>query len=310
MIVAHGHPELSPGGAEVAAYLLFRGLRQVAGIEAHFLAWVPAAGPQRPSGQITGFAGRPDETVIATSEFNSFLLSQPSAGVLAEFSRLLARIDPDVVHFHHYTNLGIEFITAARRYKPKIYLVVTLHEYLAICHHYGTMVKTDSFALCEAAGDKACAACFPGIAANDFARRRQHIQAHFAAADLFIAPSEFLRRRYTDWGISVSRIIALANGIEPVRPPRARRRAAGEGPAAFGFFGQIHPFKGLLELLTAFDQLDRLCPERSTAIRLTIHGAYLERNRPDYIAAFHRLLAKTAPGYISRAPTRGGTYIA
>ncbi len=224
LIVAHGHPEQSPGGAEVAAYLLFRGVRQAAGIEAHFLAWVPAAGPQRPSGQITGFAGRPDETVIATSEFNSFLLSQPSAGVLAEFSRLLTRIDPDVVHFHHYTNLGIEFITAARRYKPKIYLVVTLHEYLAICHH-----------------------------------------------------------------------IALANGIDPVRSPRRRRRAAGEGPAAFGFFGQIHPFKGLLELLATFDHLDRLCPERSTAIRLTIHGAYLERNRPDYIAAFHRSAISKSP---------------
>ena len=40
LIVAHGHPELSPGGAEVAAYLLFQGLRRVAGIEAHFLAWM------------------------------------------------------------------------------------------------------------------------------------------------------------------------------------------------------------------------------------------------------------------------------
>jgi glycosyltransferase involved in cell wall biosynthesis len=294
LIVAHGHPELTPGGAEVAAYLLFRGLRQVAGIEAHFLAWAAGAGRERPSGQITGFAGRPDETIIATSEFNSFLLSQPSAAVLAEFALLLARIDPDVVHFHHYTNLGIEFITAARRYKPEIYLVVTLHEYLAICHNYGTMVKTAGFALCEAADDEACAACFPSIAAGDFARRRQYIQAHFAAADRFIAPSEFLRRRYTEWGIPASRIIAVAHGVDPVRPPRPRRRAAGERRAAFGFFGQIHPFKGLLELLTAFDHLDRLCPVESKAIRLTIHGAYLERNRPDYIASFRRLLAKNA----------------
>jgi glycosyltransferase involved in cell wall biosynthesis len=293
LIVAHGHPELSPGGAEVAAYLLFRGLRQVAGIEAHFLAWA-AAGSGRPSGQITGFAGRPDETIIATGEFNSFLLSQPSAAVLAEFALFLARIDPDIVHFHHYTNLGIEFITAARRYKPEIYLVVTLHEYLAICHHYGTMVKTTGFALCEAAADSACAACFPDIATSDFARRRQYIQAHFAAADRFIAPSEFLRCRYIQWGIGASRIIAVANGTDPVRQPRPRRRAAGEGRGAFGFFGQIHPFKGLLELLTALDHLGRLWPERSNAIRLTIHAAHLERNPPDFVAAFHRLLAKTA----------------
>jgi glycosyltransferase involved in cell wall biosynthesis len=291
LIVAHGHPELSPGGAEIAAYLLFRGLQKVAGIEAHFLAWAAAAGP---SGQVAGFAGRSHETILATSDFDSFLLSQPSAAVLAEFALLLARIDPDVVHFHHYTNLGVEFITVARRHKPEIYLVVTLHEYLAICHHYGTMVKTAGFGLCEAAGDAACAACFPGISASDFARRRQYVQAHFAAADRFIAPSEFLRRRYTEWGIPASRIIAVANGIDPVRPPCPRRRTAAEARAAFGFFGQIHPFKGLLELLTAFDYLDRLCPQGSKTIRLTIHGAHLERNSADYIAAFHRLLAKTA----------------
>jgi hypothetical protein len=27
LIVAHGHPQLNPGGGEFAAYLLFRGLR-------------------------------------------------------------------------------------------------------------------------------------------------------------------------------------------------------------------------------------------------------------------------------------------
>jgi hypothetical protein len=153
LIVAHGHPELCPGGAEVAAYLLFRGLRRRTGIEAHFLAWAADIGLERSNGSLSGFAGRPNETVILTKEFNSFLLSQPSAAVITEFSLLLARIDPDVVHFHHYTNLGVEFITAVRLHKPEIYVVVTLHEYLAICHHYGTMVKTANFALCKTAED-------------------------------------------------------------------------------------------------------------------------------------------------------------
>jgi glycosyltransferase involved in cell wall biosynthesis len=294
LIVAHGHPELSTGGAEVAAYLLFQGLRRVAGIEPHFLAWAAAAAPDRASGRLARFAGRPDETVIYTSEFNSFLLSQPSASVLADFTLFLARIDPEVVHFHHYTNLGIEFITAARRHKPNIRLVVTLHEYLAICHHYGSMVKTVGFALCGRATDEDCAACFPGIPASDFARRRQYIQSHFAAVDLFIAPSEFLRRRYAAWGIPASRIIAIENGIDLVRPPPPRRRATGERRAVFGFFGQIHPFKGLLELLAAFEHLDRLQPDATKAIRLIIHGVHLELNDAGYVASFEHLLAKTS----------------
>jgi glycosyltransferase involved in cell wall biosynthesis len=291
LIVAHGHPELRPGGGEIASYLLFRGLQRVAGIEAHYLAWVEAAGAERVAGRLSSFAGRPRESVICTGEFNSFWLSQPSVAVLDQFALLLARIDPDVVHFHHYTNLGIEFIAAARQHKPELRLVVTLHEYLAICHHYGTMVKTSGFALCRAASDEACAACFPGIPAGDFGRRRQYVQAHFASVDRFVAPSEFLRQRYIEWGVPAARIIALANGIEPVRRPPPRRSAA-ENCAVFGFFGQIHPFKGLIELLTAFHHLDQLRP--TAAIRLMIHGAYLESNHRDYIALFRDLLAKTA----------------
>jgi glycosyltransferase involved in cell wall biosynthesis len=62
----------------------------------------------------------------------------------------------------------------------------------------------------------------------------------------------------------------------------------------FGFFGQIHPFKGLLPLLSAFKALDQLPPERTSGVRLRVHGAYLDLNPPDYIAAINDLLARTA----------------
>jgi glycosyltransferase involved in cell wall biosynthesis len=290
LIVAHGHPELNTGGAEIAAYQLFESLRRVAGVKPHFFAWVPAGATKRPVGHLSSFAGRRDETVIATSEFNSFLLSQPSAAVFQAFSLLLRRLDPQIVHFHHYTNLGIELIATARQHNPAMRLLVTLHEYLAICHHYGTMVTAAGFSLCHASGDAACAACFPAIRPSDFAQRRRYIQSHFAAVDRFIAPSAFLRRRYIDWGIGASRISVLENGVDEVRAPPARRRAPGEPRAVFGYFGQIHPFKGLLELLTAFAGLDRL--SAAPAIRLIIHGAYLEANDAGYIAAFRRSLAQ------------------
>lgn len=266
----------------------------MAGIEAHFLAWAAAGPGQGASGHLDGIGDRPDETVLYTSEFDSFFLSQPSHSAIEEFVRLLKRIDPDVVHFHHYTNFGVEFISAVRHYKPSVRLIITLHEYLAICHHYGTMVKTQDLALCAAAGDAECAACFPGIQAADFARRRRYIRSHFAEADLFIAPSEFLRRRYIEWGLPATQLVRIENGIEPVRPPPPRPRGAAEGRAVFGFFGQIHPFKGLLELLCAFDHLAGLSSEAARAIRLVIHGAHFELNRPDYIVAVQRLLARHA----------------
>ena len=292
LIVAHGHPERSAGGGEFAAYRLFRGLRQLAGIEAHFLAWTDTPGPAGRDAHLNGVAGRPDETLIHTEHFDSFLLSQPSRRIIEEFMTLVRSLDPDIVHFHHYTNLGLEFIAAARSAKPSIGIVLTLHDYLAICHHYGTMVKTGSFELCEAAGPEACAGCFADIGAAAFARRQAHVRSLLAEADLFISPSAFLRRRYVEWGLPAAKFAVIENGIDPVQPPRPRPVRAGERRAVFGYFGQIHPFKGVLELLAALEHVAELSSPAARDIRLVIHGAHLELNGPAYVARFNRLLAR------------------
>jgi glycosyltransferase involved in cell wall biosynthesis len=302
LIVAHGHPELSAGGAEFAAYMLFRRLRREPGITAHFLAWAEAGAHPGSAGHCASFRNRRDETLIFAKKFDNFLFRQLSKSAVAAFSCLLARIDPDVVHFHHYTNIGLDLIARVRDYKPAIRIVVTLHEYMAICHHHGVMVKTHGAALCAAAEDRACAACFPEISAADFARRRQHIQSHFARCDLLISPSEFLRQRYMEWGVPAWQIVVIENGIDPVRPPPPRPRAAGERRAVFAFFGQIHPFKGLLELLSAFARLARFPAAATNGIRLVIHGAYLELNHPAYVRAFNELLAETSARVRFRGP--------
>jgi glycosyltransferase involved in cell wall biosynthesis len=300
LLVAHGHPELNPGGAEWASYLLFRELHRTDGVTAHFLAYggdpatEDAVHSRSGATSFSNFRCRPDETVFSTTKFDRFLFSQPLRDAHEKFSELLEQINPDVIHFHHYLNVGLEFITIARRIKPEVRILVTLHEYLAICHHYGLMVKTQNSVLCETADAHECAKCFPTIRADDFSRRWLHIKSYFDQVDLFIAPSEFLRRRYIAWGIPAWQIVVRENGIEPVRPPPPRACTAGDGRVVFGYFGQIHPFKGLLELLLAFDHLSSFPHEATKGIRLIIHGAYLELNPPGYIATFKSLLAKTA----------------
>lgn len=293
LIIAHGHPELSAGGAEQAAYLLFLGLKEVEGHKPFFLAWAEDAADGRDSPRIECFRGRPDEFLLFANDFDRFLLSQSAPSAIEKLALLLGQIDPHVVHFHHYLNIGVEFIGVARRFKPNIRIIVTLHEYLAICHHYGLMVKTDGLALCKAATDSDCAACFKQMPAADFARRRLRLRHYFDQVDVFISPSRFLRRRYIAWGIQARRIVVLENGIEPVQPLPSRARRAGEGRGVFGFFGQIHPFKGVHCLLSAFDRLSGFPAEITAALQLIINGAYLELNGPDYIASFNSLLAKT-----------------
>src|ERR1700758_1925424 len=164
LIVAHGHPELSPGGAEIASYLLFRGLQQTKGVEAYYLARTGDASRRRGETPFSAFRGRANEILLFTDKTDPFLFSQRSSELIERFAALVARLSPDVVHFHHYTQLGLELIAVIRRVNPKIRIVVTLHEYLAICHHYGQMVKTADMTLCAGASPHDCAECFNDIA--------------------------------------------------------------------------------------------------------------------------------------------------
>jgi glycosyltransferase involved in cell wall biosynthesis len=295
LIVAHGHPEQSPGGAEIAAYALFQEMKRADSVEPCFLAWAGEAAPQRAGTPFSTFRGRDDELLFSVGSFDHFWFVQPiDATVLDRFACLLRRINPDVIHFHHYSKIGLDLIPLARRLNPNIRIFITLHEYLAICHHNGQMVKTGSFTLCHEASPRDCSACFNSIAPTEFLLRKLFIQAHFAKVDLLIAPSEFLRQRYIAWGLPAPRIVVLENGIAACRPSPPRPCADGEARAIFGFFGQINPYKGLLQLLTAFDYLGQLPADVTRGIRLIVHGANLEMNSPDYVGAVRDLLARTA----------------
>jgi glycosyltransferase involved in cell wall biosynthesis len=295
LIVAHGHPEQSPGGAEVAAYSLFQEMKRAEAVEPWFLAWAGEAAPQRSGTPFSTFRGRDDELLFAVNSFDHFWFIQPlDSTVLDRFADLLRRINPAVIHFHHYSKIGLELIPLARAINPKIRIFITLHEYLAICHNNGQMVKTESLALCSSATPAECSRCFKEIEPSAFLMRKIFIQSHFEKVDLFIAPSEFLRQRYVAWGVPGQKIIVLDNGTPDCRPPPPRPCAAGEPRAIFGFFGQINPYKGLLPLLTAFDYLGQLPAEVTRGIRLIVHGANLEKNHPNYVGAVRELLARTA----------------
>ncbi len=229
-----------------------------------------------------------------TNDTDQFLFSQRSSDLIDAFGALLSRIAPNVIHFHHYTQLGLELIAVARRFSPQSRLIVTLHEYLAICHHHGQMVKTETMALCSQSSPDDCAECFRHITAANFFRRELFIRAHFDKVDLFIAPSEFLRQRYIAWGIPSDRIVVLENAISKVRPPPPRPLVARERRGMFGFFGQINPYKGLIQLLWAFVLLDQFPAEQSRGLRLVVHGANLGLNHPKFVETIRQLLARTA----------------
>lgn len=294
LIISHGHPQLSRGGAEMASYRLFDAMRRQPDIDCVYLAWTDDPAFRRDGSPFRPFRGRPDEFVFYADSFSPFRFSQQSATFIDWYRRLIEQLQPDIVHFHHYYQIGVELIVVTRETRPQAKIVMTLHEFLAICHHYGQMVKIGTNELCTASSPGDCAACFPAISPDRFAVREEFIKSHFQKIDRFIAPSRLLRDRYIAWGLPAEQIELIENGMEPMRPPPPRPLAAGERRGVFGFFGQINPFKGLRVLLQAMDALARFPENAAEGIRLVIHGAYLELNPPAYVAEIRALLELTA----------------
>jgi glycosyltransferase involved in cell wall biosynthesis len=266
LMISHGHPDLTPGGAEIAAYRQCHEMRTL-GHRVIFLA--RTSDPPGHGG--TPFAAHyrnPDDLLFSSLDFDHFLHSQRAKWtVYKHFRGLLEWFAPDIVHFHHYVFLGVEMIREVRKYDPLIPLVVTLHEYLAICNNLGQMIKTDG-RLCEHADPADCHRCFDSKSAQDFFLRETFIKSFFGLVDVFICPSHFLLERYRQWGVASERLIQIDNGQPEVVGMPDDVEVDGLC-RTFGFFGQLSELKGIFVFLEAIRRLPRTVRDSA---RFIVHG--------------------------------------
>jgi glycosyltransferase involved in cell wall biosynthesis len=277
-VICHTHPSISKGGAEIAAYSVFRGLRNL-GHDALFIACCSDADRGRLH------LGLPQERAVffEPQRYDHFY-HRGTLPVARELTRLLQAEGVGLANFHHYMSLGLGAIEAAKRQAGAV-VVVTLHEYLAICHNHGQMVTRPARSLCEGASPEACNECFPEHHRSQFVLRREGFRRAFRSVDGFISPSRFLADRYADWGLEPARIEVIENGLLGLAgtpaPPRPRRG----GEWVFGYFGQINEFKGVDLLLRA---AALLAERRDLAGRFQfrVHGNLV--GRPSFVEAFEK----------------------
>ncbi len=267
LIVAHGHPDLSFGGGEIAAYAEWTELRRN-GVEAMFVGWTPhSAG--HPGTPFTARSADGRDLLFAAPPVDHFRHSQRQHVIVYQhFRELLDQFQPTVVHFHHYVHLGLELIREVRKYSPSVRIVMTLHEFLAICHAQGQMLKTSGM-LCKKANPFDCHLCFPDISPQDFFMRELFVKSFLNLVDLFICPSAFLRERYIVWGIPPEKLVVIENGqtdtgSAPTEQPDPASRTR------FVLLGQLSHLKGALVLLDALKLLPKALRK---AIRIEIHGS-------------------------------------
>ncbi len=283
LVLTHSHPALTRGGAELAALRLFEGLRAHTDRTALFLGCGREPGGGRAGSAITQPFGA-DDFLYTMAGYDWFKFANHDERFPRDFAALLRRTRPDVLHFHHYSNFGAEALLIARRTLPNARIVVTLHEFQAICHHYGQMVTRHSRTLCHQATPRDCMRCFPEFSRADFFLRTQYVRRFLEEVDLFIAPSRFLAGRYVEWGIPAARMHVLENVIADATdaPPPAARE---DGVLRAGFFGQISFLKGIQVL---FDAAAILEDEGVDNVVVNIHGDHTgqpEEFREEFLAS-------------------------
>ena len=145
LILSHAHPTFSIGGAQVASYNLFNGLKAQANWNAHYLAGVGPPVARHRATPLLAVGDAPDETLFWSDDFDWFHLGARELDDLSRhFERLVSDLRPDVVNFHHVMGFGIQAIRAVRRALGDVPIVYTLHEYLPICANHGQMIKAKS----------------------------------------------------------------------------------------------------------------------------------------------------------------------
>lgn len=299
MVLSHCHPAISAGGGERAAYSLFEHLKTERAVSnVVFVARAPDAiiGHSAPLGS---FRGRVDEILASLPGCDPVThMTEDYDTLSAIVKSLVQRFRPDVVHIHHYVFWGIETIEIFKSLGVRV--VFTFHEFIAICHRHGQMLKTNG-KLCASASPSECAGCFPEHTAGAMFLREKVIKSFLALVDAFVSPSEFVAKRYADWGHGPAPIHVIENPLSPTVISAAEqmsRRTKGEGggpgePGSggrlrIGYFGQINPYKGVDVLLKS---LALLPAELREKLYVGLHGANLELQQEAFQDHYRKLLA-------------------
>jgi glycosyltransferase involved in cell wall biosynthesis len=178
------------------------------------------------------------------------------------FNKYLNENKPDVIHIQHLFGLSASFISAAR--KRNIPTVLTLHDYWFMCNKI-QLLTTSS---------KRCSGPFYGLKCPKcstlkinplievglypfqlllYITRTMYLRHLLNNVDIIIAPSNFLREKFIDHGISKDKIFFSDYGIK-TRLLKQNNKNPNKG-LRFAFIGSPMPHKGVHLLIEAFNKL-------------------------------------------------------
>ena len=241
LFVLHGFPPHSTGGTERTVEALALAMIE-AGHEVSILAGSLEVGP---TDQVDECEHRGMQVLRVHRDdlyFESWWKSY-HPGVSATVADVLERVNPDVVHVHHWLRLTSDVVRLARA--AGIKAVVTLHDYYpATAQH--TRLHDDTSIEVPAGS----AWMTEQEAGEDFELHRRDFRAELGAADLILAPSEAHAAGIRDAvGEDLGTIVVSAPPMLAMPPPMTA--APVPGGSRLLTWGGLYPEKGLETLLDA-----------------------------------------------------------
>lgn len=194
------------------------------------------------------------------------------------FLDFLDRFKPDLVHLHHWLNLGNEILRAASN--AGYPSVLTLHDHYPMCPRF-FMTRPDG-AVCgpEPCSQEQCVSCasldFRGSEdrlEGEFRVRKESFRAEMAAAGRIVIPSQAHARTYCMHGlVREDDFVVLHHGL--VRPvSRTVWKPNREGPLHLGTWGNLAPAKGIHVILAALREAGEDFKER---VEVHLHGGIID----------------------------------
>jgi glycosyltransferase involved in cell wall biosynthesis len=246
-----------------------------------------------PEGDVTEgeYDGVPTVEVIHQREYPCLAETWNQTFFAEVFRSELARLAPDIVHFHHTAFWGAACLEIAKESGARV--LMTMHDFHLICHN---AVLLDGDRLCDGGGPEGgCGACLPAdmapdgtteLAAGARARRHLHRRA-FRAIDHVISPSHFLLTRFdaVDMAVPEDKRSVVLYGYPGERKPLRSRAAA--DPLRVVYLGGVYHAKGVHVLVDAMRTLGGRDRADKPAIELVIHG-HLDWF-PDYSAGLREM---------------------
>jgi glycosyltransferase involved in cell wall biosynthesis len=296
LVFAHNHPDLHPGGTETIALELARAYR-TAGHQSLFVGATNHLHREpHPGTSFQAISDNGDELLMWAGHFDRFNISQVDLqAFVPDMRTLLENFRPDVVHIHHLLLFGVELPILIRRVLPDVRIVMTLHDYYAICANDGVLMKNTE-ETCAALGSGGLCKCLPDAKPIDMRLRERFIKTHLEAVDQFVSPSAFLRDVYVRWGLPPEKIRIIRNG-RPEVTPAASRSSTGTPKTVFGYFGNLTPWKGVEVLL----QAAKLLKEKDMDFELRIHGGAPFQS-DDFVKRLDALFEETASNVVRLGP--------